>query len=498
MNKTVNTPSGKKIMVIGAGMGGLAAALRLACAGHAVTVLEARAAPGGKMRTFDSVAGPVDAGPTVLTLRDVFDDLFAAAGERLDDHLRLIPQAVLARHWWPDGSTLDLTTDTETNAAAIRSFGGARAEADFRRFDALSRQLFEAFDLPMMRAGEPETLAILRAAAVRPKAWPLLMPGVTLARAAKAIFDDARLRQLFGRYATYVGGTPYLSPAVLTLVWRAEAAGVWAVDGGMHRLAATIARLIEARGGAIRYNAPVARIVTKAGRVTGAELASGEHVAADLVVFNGDPAALYTGLLGEATRGAVARSAVEPRSLAAWVWAFAAEPKGPEMVHHNLFFCADPEREFLPVQRGLPPDDPTLYICAQDRRDLVPPVGPERFEIIMNAPPMTAMAENEKERCLTQTFDRLERFGLTFSPRPDTTAVTAPAEFAQIFPASQGSLYGRSPHGLLASMARPRARSKVAGLYLAGGGAHPGAGVPMATLSGRHAAEAILKDLASI
>lgn len=151
MNKTVNTPSGKKIMVIGAGMGGLAAALRLACAGHAVTVLEARAAPGGKMRTFDSVAGPVDAGPTVLTLRDVFDDLFAAAGERLDDHLRLIPQAVLARHWWPDGSTLDLTTDTETNAAAIRSFGGARAEADFRRFDALSRQLFEAFDLPIDR-----------------------------------------------------------------------------------------------------------------------------------------------------------------------------------------------------------------------------------------------------------------------------------------------------------------------------------------------------------
>ncbi|SIS56046.1 1-hydroxycarotenoid 3,4-desaturase CrtD [Phaeovulum vinaykumarii] len=490
----------QRIVVIGAGMGGLSSALRLAHAGHHVTLLEARSTPGGRMRTLPSEAGPVDAGPTVLTLRDVFDGLFSLVGERLEDHLRLIPQKVLARHWWTDGSQLDLTGDVDESAAFIRDWGGAQAEADFRRFDRLSGELYTAFDVPMMRRGDPNSIEIARAAMERSAIWPMLLPGVTLARAADRIFRDPRLRQLFGRYATYVGGTPYGSPAVLALVWKAEARGVWAVEGGMHRLAQTLARLCEKKGAEIRYDTPARQIETRNGKVTGVVTDAGT-LPADIVVFNGDPAALHTGLLGGDVRRAVTRGNVQPRSLSAWVWAYAAEPRGLPLVHHNLFFCADPKTEFLPIHRGLPPADPTLYLCAQDRRDTIPDGGAERFEIIMNGPPVPAGVTDpepgEKERCLKETFDRMERFGLSFSPRPELRTLTTPAEFAGLFPASQGSLYGRSPHGLLASMARPRARSRVQGLYLAGGGAHPGAGVPMATLSGRHAAEAILNDLAS-
>ena len=133
-------PSTKeRIVVIGAGMGGLAAAIRLAAQGQSVTLVEALATPGGKMRAIPSPAGPIDAGPTVLTMRGVFDDLFALAGERLEDHLTLLPQTVLARHWWPDGGPLDLTGNTETDALAIEAFAGAREAAGLPPFRPAGR-----------------------------------------------------------------------------------------------------------------------------------------------------------------------------------------------------------------------------------------------------------------------------------------------------------------------------------------------------------------------
>ena len=488
--------AGDKVVVIGAGVGGLAAALRLAHAGLHVTVLDSQATPGGKMRTFDSVAGPVDAGPTVLTLRSVFDDLFESVGARLDDHLRLIPQTVLARHWWPDGSSLDLHADAEASATAIAAFAGPRAETEFRRFHATTARLFAAFDAPMMRAARPDPLAIAAAALRAPQTWAALLPGMTLARALALRFRDPRLRQLFGRYATYVGGSPYLSPAVLGLVWQAESQGVWVVEGGMHRLAQTLAALAQTNGATILYNTTATRIVRQGGGVAGVALADGSTLPADRVVFNGDPRALATGLMGNSPRTAVRPTATEPRSLSAWVWAFAARPIGVDLCHHNVFFANDPAQEFAPIAAGQMPTDATLYVCAQDRGTGTAITGPERFEIILNAPPMDAPQPQEEPRCRKATFDRLARFGLTFDPTPEASALTTPSGFARMFPASMGSLYGRSPHGLMAALQRPTARTALPGLYLAGGGAHPGAGVPMATLSGKHAAEAILTDLA--
>jgi 1-hydroxycarotenoid 3,4-desaturase len=201
-----------QVLVIGAGMGGLAAALRLAASGRPVTVLERHAAPGGKMRTTESAAGPVDAGPTVLTMRHVFDDLFAAAGEALEDHVTLVPDRVLARHWWPDGTTLDLFADPEDSAAAIAAFAGTSEEAAFRRFSARAERLFDAFDLPMMQAARPDLMRLTAEVLKAPALIPALAPHRSLARALAAEFRDPRLRQLFGRYATYVGGAPTVRP----------------------------------------------------------------------------------------------------------------------------------------------------------------------------------------------------------------------------------------------------------------------------------------------
>lgn len=493
----------EKVVVIGAGMGGLAAAIRLAVSGQSVTLIDAAAGPGGKMRTMPSDAGPVDAGPTVLTLRAVFDDLFALAGERLDDYLTLIPQPLLARHWWPDGSRLDLFGDVDASADAIAAFAGPAEAAAFRRFHTATAALYAAFQAPVMLAPRPDVAAILKAALASPRLWPAVMPGVSLDQFVGRYFRDPRLRQLFGRYATYVGGRPSHAPAVLALIWQAEARGVWAVQGGMHRLAQALAGLAERLGVTQRYGTSVDKIGQKAGRVCSVHLVDGTSVSCNQIVFNGDPAALTTGLLGDGLQISVPRAATQPRSLSAQVWSFAAELSGPvaaDLVHHNVFFSSDPALEFGPIGKGKLPIEATVYLCAEDRATRSVPAGMERIEIILNAPSITldtAQDNKEAQQCRTKTFPFLGRLGLTFTPEPKDGALTTPHHLAQLFPGSQGSIYGRSPEGVMASFQRPTARTALPGLYLAGGGCHPGAGVPMAALSGKHAAEAMISDLTS-
>ncbi len=489
-----------KVVVIGAGMGGLATAIRLAAGGCAVTLVDALAQPGGKMRTLPSDAGPVDAGPTVLTRRAVFDDLFALAGARMEDHLTLLQQPILARHWWPDGSQLDLTGDAATDASAIAAFAGTTEAGAFLRFDRLASDLHAAFDVPVMQASKPAIAAIMKAALARPSLWPALLPGVSLAGLVARRFRDPRLRQLFARYATYVGGRPGHAPGVLAVIWRAEAAGVWAVDGGMHRLALALADLARRLGVDLRLATPARRIVRQGGRVTGVQLGDGTTLPCAACVFAGDPAALVAGHLGDGLATALPPAATRPRSLSAWVWSFAARPEGPlakDLIHHNVFFPADTAQEFGPLGRGCMPETPTLYICAEDRAAGTAPDGLERFEIIVNAPADRPDQPEDPARCRDRTFLTLRKQGLWFSPEPGLAALTTPAMLDRLFPGSGGAIYGRSPEGTFAAFQRPGARTGVAGLYLAGGGAHPGAGLPMAALSGKHAAAAVLADLTS-
>ena len=484
----------ERAVVIGAGVGGLAAAMRLAHRGVDVTVLERHAAPGGKMRVVDSVAGPVDAGPTVLTMRAVFDDLFDACGAALDDHVTLRPLEVLARHHWPDGSEMDLFSDYERSRDAIAELAGPRAAKQFARFHRDTERLFAAFEGPMMQAAAPSVGGMAGVVARQPWLVPALAPGRTVAQDLRSRFTDPRLRQLFGRYSTYVGGYPNASPALLSLIWHAESRGVWSVEGGMHGLARAMEAVARAAGATFQYGLEARRIVVEGGRVTGVQI--GEAVLpADAVVFNGDPRALVHGMLGEAARDVLPASAVDARSLSAFVWSFAAEAEGRVPEHHNVFFGRDPEAEFADIAEGRMPRDPTLYVCAQDAGGTA---TAGRYEIIMNGPPRPGLDPDpeEMERCRETTFDMLDRMGLRLE-RPPLEALTTPEGFHRMFPGSDGSLYGLSPHGIMAAFRRPKARTDLPGLFLAGGGAHPGAGIPMAATSGRLAVEAMIGDRAS-
>ena len=312
-------------------------------------------------------------------------------------------------------------------------------------------------------------------------------------------FTDPRLRQLFGRYATYVGGSPYASPALLALIWQAEAAGVWTVAGGLTSLAADIAGLIEARGGEVALGTAVDRIETDGAGVTGVRLADGACL----------PGAC--GRLQRRSAGAGDRAARRYLTgIAAAAASRAAQPVGAGLVLPGRVDGAGDRaittsssatiraRSSRRLREGRIAPDPTLYLCAADRGFGCPPPSDEAFEIIINAAPLTQHPQEHEEfaECLTRTRRTLETFGARIDPAPEPPALTTPEDFAALFPGSAGSLYGQSPHGMMAAFARPTARTKVPGLYLAGGGVHPGAGVPMAALSGTHAAEAIRTDLA--
>lgn len=494
----------ERVVVVGAGIGGLAAALELAHRGLDVVVLERAATPGGKLRQVSVAGRPVDAGPTVLTMRWVFEALFDRCGERLDRHLQLQPADVLARHAWSADEKLDLHADIGKSAEAIGRFAGAAEARGYLEFCARARRTYDALDHSYLRAGKTTPWGLAARQGLR--GLPALMgisPFTTLWRALGDHFRDPRLRQLFGRYATYCGASPYLAPATLMLVAHVEQDGVWLIDGGMQSLAQAVAALAQQRGARIRCGCEARDIVLQAGRVVGVRLTSGEVVAADAVVFNGDVAALAAGLLGRAATGAVPRQPREHRSLSALTWSLVARTEGFPLLRHSVFFSSDYAAEFddLVVRRRLP-SAPTVYVCAQDRdaADGKAAVdGQERLLCLVNAPPIgdqRALTREEIEACERQTFRTLARCGLTLQSAPTGGTMTTPSDFEQLFPATGGALYGPASHGWKAAFTRCGSRSRIPGLYLAGGSTHPGPGLPMATLSGHLAAECIAQDLA--
>ncbi len=487
----------ERAVIIGAGMGGLSAAISLAREGYAVTVLERAPCAGGKMREVEVGDARIDAGPTVLTMRWVFDALFESAGARLDDYVAQRKLPILARHAWSGGAQLDLFADEAASADAIGVFAGAAEARGYLNFCHEARRMYETLREPFLTASKPNPLTLTsRVGLARLGELFAIRPFDTMWKALGVHFRDQRLRQLFGRYATYCGSSPFDAPATLMLIAHVEQDGVWIVEGGMQRLAEALKACAEKLGVTFRFTADVCQIEAKAGRVSGVRLRDGERIEANAVVCNADPGALAAGLFGDDAKQSVSTSNAK-RSLSAVTWAGQAKTRGFPLVRHNVFFSDDYAAEFQALERSLP-SDPTIYICAQDREDHGVANGPERLLVLANAPahgdarPFTAA---ELDACETNMFNRLQRCGLELAP--SAMVRTTPTDFNALFPATGGALYGRATHGWAASFQRPGSRTKIPGLYLAGGGVHPGAGVPMAALSGQQAAQSILADRAS-
>ncbi|MFC3593406.1 1-hydroxycarotenoid 3,4-desaturase CrtD [Novosphingobium piscinae] len=494
---------GARIAIIGAGIGGLAAAALLAARGCSVTVIEKARHPGGKARQLAVDGAAIDAGPTVFTLRDVFEDIFRECGAELADHVSIRRAEVLARHAWDSERQLDLFADPARSEEAIGDFAGAAAAAGFRAFRAEAARIHGILDRPMLRGSK---LAWPPALMWRIGLWRVgdllaIRPYESLWKVLGEHFADQRLRQLFARYSTYCGSSPFATPATLMLIAHVESQGVWLIDGGMSALADALMRLAQRHGARFRFGTAAALLETRMGRVSGVALADGDHVEADAVIANADPAALAAGRFGPVAGMAVSSHAPRKRSLSAMVWLAHAKTGGFPLQRHNVLFSPDYPREFADIRGGQPPHDPSVYVCAQDRDEGAGHcAGRERLQIIVNAPAngdSHAYTDREKDQCTEAMTRSLRRCGLELEPGFPHMLLT-PNAFESFLPSTGGAIYGRASHGWAASFLRQGTRTAIPGLYCAGGSTHPGAGVPMAALSGRLATQAVLHDLASM
>jgi phytoene desaturase len=485
------------VVVIGAGVGGLGAAVRLVGAGCDVTVLEAADDVGGKLGAVAADGHLFDTGPSLLTMPFTLEETLAAADVRLSERLDLLPVAPLCRYRWHDGTVLDTHCDADRTAQAferIEHGAGARwhdlLEQGQRTWD-MSLPLFLSEPI-----GSPLDLARRSGRPIDPRD---ILAHTTLDAFAARHFGDPRLRQLLERYATYSGADPARAPATLAVIPYAESAyGAWHPRGGMHRIAEVLRDVIEERGGAVRCGVTVARIAVEHGRAVGVETAAGEYIAADAVVANADAARVYSDLLDAPKQAAQVASA--PASLSGFVLMLAMRGRTPDLAHHNIWFPRDYRAEFADVfDDPQPPNDPTIYLCNPAATDpACAPDGDESWFVLVNAPRHGQIDWDESgPRYQERLLDRLDALGLQARERCKMVLRRTPADLERLTGAPGGAIYGSASMGARAAFLRPRNASPACkGLFLASGSAHPGGGLPLVLLSGKIAADLVLADCA--
>ena len=489
----------KSVIIIGAGLGGLAAAIRLASNGVRVTVLEKNRTPGGKVNIHRAAGYSFDTGASLLTMRHVLSDLFESAGRSLDDYLKLIPLDPICRYRWPDGVSFDASCDLEKTEREIERIS-SRADAEgFRRFLIDARRKYEVAERTFLAHSLNDFPKLLRPRYARDLA--AISSLRTLDAHVRRYFSSPHLRQLFNRFATYNGSSPYRVPATFALIPYVEfGLGAWYVRGGMYELPSALASLAQEMGVVMRMETEVDKILIEQGRACGVQLAGGEVLKCDAVVANSDAVDTYRRLIEKKERRIYTNRRIEKLepSCSGFVLLLGSKQRYPQLAHHNIFFSSDYPAEFHSIFAELrPAADPTIYVCASSRTDeSQAPTGHENLFVLVNAPATSLqtdwMVEAKGYRDLI--VNRLEENGLHgLSDAIDYEHIITPADFEEMYNANRGSIYGISSNKRRNAFLRPPNKARdIEGLYFAGGATHPGGGIPLVLLSGKMVAELLL------
>jgi phytoene desaturase len=478
------------VVVIGGGVGGLAAAIRLGAAGHPVTLLERNGNLGGKLAVRDRDGFHFDVGPSLLTLPELFDSLFELSGSSLDAELELVRLDPQFHYTWPDGSTLDVRDDSDATAKAFEELVGGAGDV-YRRFDELGRNIWEVSQRTFLAGPMAGTVSLAR----RMRS-PRDLAGIdawrTLSSRARRCFDDPRFVQWVERYATYSGSSPRAAPATLACIPHVESAhGTWYPIGGMGRLRDALVRAARRTGASLRPGVEVAAIEHSGHQVRGVRTAAGERIRADVVVSDADAQHLYSDLLP--VTPLVRRIRRMRRSLSAVVIAAGVRGRTEGIAHHNVWFSGDYRREFRQlVQERRAAEEPTIYACVSAVTDPgQAPAGDENWLLLINAP---AGVEVDRASARDRVLTLLAERGIDLRHRLVFTEVMAPLDIAERYRSPDGAIYGPSSDGRRAAFLRPSNRGPLRGLYLVGGSTHPGGGLPLVTIGARIVGDLVRDD----
>jgi phytoene desaturase len=492
-----NHPAMKHITILGAGIGGLSAAIHLAAKGHRVTILEQNSAVGGKMSEIRADGFRFDTGPSVITMRHVFENLFRAADRNMADYLTLLPVEPLTRYFYPDGTRLDLSRDLPLTIEQIQRLEPRDVEGYLAFLTEAAR--LHRITGPVFTYGPPPAFSSLKQVTLR----DLLSvdPIHTMQWMIEKYVRHPHLRQLLGRFATYTGASPYLAPATLAVIAHVELnEGVWYPQGGIYAIARAYEKLARELGVEIRLNARVREIQLKGKKVFGILLEDGKRIEAETVISNIDVTTTYNLIkspLVEKRRKTLQKRDV---SCSGVILLLGVEGTHPELAHHNIFFSSDYKREFEQIfAENKLPDDPTLYVCVTSKTDAShAPEGCENWFVMVNSPPLdltpspSPTRRGEKEAQVSEMLlNRLAAVGLNVRRSIRWQKLLTPQDIQINTGAYRGALYGVSFNDRFAPFKRPHNQSEIEGLFFAGGTTHPGGGVPMVTLSGKLAAKMI-------
>ncbi len=489
-----------RIVVIGAGIGGMATAARLSVKGHQVTIVEQSDQVGGKAGAYSRDGFVFDTGPSLITLPAVYRDLFLKTGTSLEDNVDLQPVEPGTSYRWSDGTRVTLPgVNPAAAATALGDALGGTAREDWLALIARAAEIWRITRKPFLESpltGTRELLALAKS----PRDVRTVAPTTSLRGLGRKYLRDPRLRMLLDRYATYSGSDPRKAPAALsTIPYVEQTFGSWHIGGGVHKLADALAARCEERKIDILLNSDVTRIVLDEGRVRSVELSDGSHLEADIVVSNADASHLYGDLVsGNRADAALRQLRKATPSFSGFVMLLAIKGRTPDISHHNVWFPADYNAEFDAVFKGRPATDPTIYACVPDDPLMRPDADHESWFVLINAPrhghgknefdwSQTDFANNYADRMVELLAER----GTDLRSRILWRELITPADLEARTRAPGGSIYGTSSNGMRAAFLRPANTSPIEGLYLVGGSSHPGGGLPLVGMSAEIVAETI-------
>jgi phytoene desaturase len=492
----------QKIVVIGAGIGGMCAAARLARVGHQVAIYEASDQPGGKCRTEWIGRYAFDTGPSLLTIPAVFRDFFQRTGKHMGQVMELDAVDPSFDYRFHDGTSISFSNLSRKKT--LETITRVRGDQSAQQWDAVLNRAERMWDVsrePFVESELKSPLSLLKRRHLL-RDLRIIAPRATLRDFG---LTDPYLAKIMDRYATYSGSDPRKAPAVLsTIAYIEESFGAWHIKGGIGTLATHIAERCEKVGVAIHLNSPVSEILTKGNRAVGIKLADGTAIDAGIVISNADAGFTYNSLIKRATRTVKKirkqQASLEP-SLAGFTLLLGLRPSAhPQLSHHTILFPENYDAEFDAIfTQKIPVEKPTIYICSPHDASMVKSEGHQALSVLINAPRHSKNAEEGfdwSDAVFVQKYahsiiDQIEASGIPIRERLDLLEVRTPLDLQNAVNAPGGSIYGTSSNGPRAAFLRAKNRSPIKNLYMVGGSAHPGGGLPLVGLSAEIVANAI-------